>query len=63
MDAYVTVTDAAGRVLLRRRATPGEIAEALRAADDAERNARAALIRIARERGLLDADDARSGVS
>ncbi|MBV8581957.1 MAG: hypothetical protein JO225_14030 [Candidatus Eremiobacteraeota bacterium] len=53
MEAYVTVTDAAGRVLFRRPATAQEIAEALRAADDAERNARAALARIAEERGLL----------
>ena len=27
MEAYITVTDASGRVLLRRPATPEEIAE------------------------------------
>ena len=58
MEAYVTVTDAAGRVLLRRPATSEEIAEALRAADDAERNARDTLAAIAEERGLLSARDA-----
>jgi hypothetical protein len=51
-EAYVTVTDASGRVLFRRPATPDEIAEALRAADEAERGAREALLRIAEERGL-----------
>jgi hypothetical protein len=55
MDAYVTVTDASGRVLLRRPATAEEIAEALRVADDAERAARATLTEIAEERGLLRA--------
>ena len=60
MEAYVTVTDAAGRVLFRRPATAQEIAEALRAADDAERNARAALTRIAEERGLLQASEDRA---
>lgn len=54
MEAYVTVTDASGRVLFRRPATPREIAEALRAADEAERNARETLAGIAAERGLLD---------
>ena len=53
MDAYVTVTDASGRVLFRRRASADEIAEALRAADEAERAARETLTRIAVERGLL----------
>jgi hypothetical protein len=52
-EAYVTVTDASGRVLFRRRATPHEIAEALRAAEEAERGAREALTRIAEERGLV----------
>ncbi|MBV8579519.1 MAG: hypothetical protein JOZ86_02695 [Candidatus Eremiobacteraeota bacterium] len=53
MEAYVTVTDAAGRVLFRRPATAEEIAEALRAADNAERGARAVLAEIAAERGML----------
>jgi hypothetical protein len=55
MEAYVTVTDASGRVLFRRRATAEEIAEALRAADDAERGARSSLAQIAEERGLMPA--------
>ena len=50
MEAYVTVTDAAGRVLFRRPATAQELAEALRAADDAEVRAREALAAIAAER-------------
>jgi hypothetical protein len=54
MEAYVTVTDASGRVLFRRPATAREIAEALRAADEAERNARETLAGIAADRGLLD---------
>jgi hypothetical protein len=53
VEAYVTVTDASGRVLFRRRATPEEIAQALTAAQDAEHGARETLAQIARERGLL----------
>jgi hypothetical protein len=53
MDAYVTVIDASGRVLFRRRATAEEIADAVRAADEAERAARETLTGIAVERGLL----------
>ncbi|HTW86110.1 MAG TPA: hypothetical protein VMD91_18710 [Candidatus Sulfotelmatobacter sp.] len=56
MDAWVTVTDAAGRVLYRRPATAAEIADALRAADEAERSARATLVDIAVERGLVPPD-------
>jgi hypothetical protein len=56
VDAWVTVTDASGRVLYRRRATAAEIAEALRAADDAEQSARATLVEIAVERGLVPPD-------
>jgi hypothetical protein len=58
MEAYITVTDASGRVLLRRPATLEEIAEALRAADDAEQSARSVLAQIAEERGLLRAQNA-----
>ena len=58
MEAYVTVTDAAGRVLIRRPATAEEIAEALRAADEAERGARAVLAEIAAERGMFDRERA-----
>lgn len=50
MEAYVTVTDAAGRVLFRRPATAHELAEALRAAERAERGAREAMAEIATER-------------
>ncbi len=50
MEAYVTVTDAAGRVLFRRPATGEEIAEALVAADRAERNARETLADIGAQR-------------
>jgi len=46
----VTVTDAAGRVLFRRPATGEEIAEALVAADRAERNARETLADIGAQR-------------
>jgi hypothetical protein len=48
--AYVTVTDAAGRVLFRRLATPAEIEEAMRVASDADAEAEASLRRIAAER-------------
>lgn len=54
MEAYVTVTDASGRVLFRRPATAEEIAQALAAAEQAERGAREVLAEIAAERGLLD---------
>ena len=53
MEAFVTVTDAAGRVLFRRPATAEEIADALRAAEIAERGARAVLAEIAAERGMF----------
>ena len=56
MEAYVTVTDASGRILFRRPATADELAQALAAADDAERNARALLGTIAHERGLIAPD-------
>ena len=61
MEAYVTVTDASGRMLFRRPATAGELAEALRAADDAERGARAALARIAEARFAFPPDEAIAG--
>jgi hypothetical protein len=57
MEAYVTVTDASGRVLFRRRATAEEIAQALTAAHDAEHGARETLAGIAQERGLLAPSD------
>jgi hypothetical protein len=48
--AYITVTDAAGRVLFRRAATPQEVDDALRSADDATREGEAAMERIAYDR-------------
>ena len=45
--AFITVTDAAGRVLFRRAATQSEIDEAVQAADVAESEAADALARIA----------------
>jgi len=48
--AYITVTDAAGRVLFRRAATPHEVDDALRSADVAQTEGEAAMDRIAYER-------------
>ncbi len=48
--AYITVTDAAGRVLFRRAATPNEVTDALRSADAAQAEAEAAMDRISYDR-------------
>jgi hypothetical protein len=48
--AFITVSDAAGRVLFRRRATEAEIAEAIRLAHDATAGAEAAMREIAAHR-------------
>ena len=48
--AYVTVTDAAGRVLFRRPATESEIEEARQIAQDADAEAHGVLKAIAKER-------------
>jgi hypothetical protein len=48
--AYITVTDAAGRVLFRRPATPREVDDALRSAQTAQREGEDALDRIAYDR-------------
>ena len=48
--AYITVTDAAGRVLFRRAATPHEVADALRSADAAQSEGEAAMDRISYDR-------------
>ena len=53
--AYITVSDASGRVLFRRPATGDEVDEALRSADEAEREGQAAMDRIASERFLSEA--------
>jgi hypothetical protein len=44
------VTDAAGRVLFRRAATPNEVQDALRSADTAASEGEAAMNRIAYDR-------------
>lgn len=48
--AYITVTDAAGRVLFRRAATPLEVVDALRSADTAVAEGEAAMDRISYDR-------------
>jgi hypothetical protein len=48
--AYITVTDAAGRVLFRRAATPSEVSDALRSADVAQAEGEAAMDRISYDR-------------
>ncbi len=48
--AYITVTDAAGRVLFRRPATAREVEDAMRSADEAGREGEAAMERIAYDR-------------
>jgi len=52
--AYITVTDAAGRVLFRRAATPHEVADALRSADAAQLEGEAVMDRIAYDRRLSE---------
>jgi hypothetical protein len=54
MDAFITVSDAAGRTLFRRPATDEEVCNAVLAAEAAEIEARAAMERIARERAALE---------
>lgn len=58
MHAYITVTDAAGRVLFRRPATDAEVADALDAADIAEVEGEAAMERIAVERAWMESTEA-----
>ncbi|HEY1729195.1 MAG TPA: hypothetical protein VGG22_12525 [Candidatus Baltobacteraceae bacterium] len=50
LPAYVTVTDAAGRVLFRRLATAAEIEEAIQIARAADGEAEQVLKRIAKDR-------------
>lgn len=59
--AYITVTDAAGRVLFRRAATPHEVDDALRSADAASAEGEAAMDRIAYDR-LFNELNAKTGV-
>jgi hypothetical protein len=59
--AYITVTDAAGRVLFRRAATPHEVEDALRSADLAQAEGEATMDRIAYER-LFSELNSKTGV-
>jgi hypothetical protein len=54
MTAFITVTDAAGRVLFRRAATDAEVREAVRAAEVAEVEGEEAMRQIADERLLME---------
>jgi hypothetical protein len=56
--AYITVTDAAGRVLFRRAATPNEVSDALRSADAAGAEGEAAMDRISYDRLLSELNGA-----
>jgi hypothetical protein len=55
--AFITVTDAAGRVLFRRPATAGEVDDAVRSAEEAEREGQAAMDRIAHDRLFAELAD------
>jgi hypothetical protein len=57
--AYVTVTDAAGRVLFRRLATAAEVEEAIQIAKAADGEAESVLKRIAKDRDRVLAVQAR----
>ena len=50
MDAFITVTDAAGHVLFRGPATDDEVIDAVTAAHAAQIESEAAMARIALER-------------
>jgi SOS response regulatory protein OraA/RecX len=54
MSAFITVTDAAGRVLFRRPATEAEVREAVHAATIAEIESEAALARLYAEQAAMD---------
>jgi hypothetical protein len=54
MDAFITVSDAAGRTLFHRPATEEEVRTAVLAAKAAEIEARGAMERIARERAAFE---------
>jgi len=58
MTAFITVTDAAGRVLFRRAATEAEIREAVRAAQVAEVEGEEAMRQIADERSFMESTEA-----
>ncbi len=54
MGVFITVSDAAGRVLFRRPATEEEVMSAIAAAQAAEAEGQAAMQRIAQERLALE---------
>jgi hypothetical protein len=58
MSAFITVSDAAGRVLFRRPATDAEVTAALHAAETAEAEGLAAMQRIAQERAQAERAEA-----
>ena len=58
MEAFITVSDAAGRTLYRRPATEEEVRNAVLAAETAEIEAAAAMEQIARERAAFERDGA-----
>jgi hypothetical protein len=57
MGAYITVSDASGRVLFRRPATDAEVLSAVHAAEVAEAEGQAVMERIAQERRESDASE------
>jgi hypothetical protein len=57
MSVFITVSDAAGRVLFRRPATDAEVMSAIRAAEAAEIEGRAAMERIAQERAAMERNE------
>ena len=59
LPAYVTVTDAAGRVLFRRLATAAEVEEAIQIARAADLEAESVLKRIAKDRDKVLAAQAK----
>lgn len=54
MGAFITVADAAGRVLFRRPATDAEVLSAIHAAEVAEAESQAVMERLAEERSEPD---------
>jgi len=58
MTAFITVTDAAGRVLFRRAATDAEVREAVRAAEVAQGEGEEAMREIAAERVRMEGMEA-----
>ncbi|GAC1418018.1 MAG: hypothetical protein NVSMB5_09160 [Candidatus Velthaea sp.] len=58
MDAFITVSDAAGHVLFHGPATDAEVMDAVRAAQVAQVESQAAMARIAAERASRVASEA-----